>query len=479
MKALRFLPFFKPPAYRGLSARGLRRLAADRPVGQVSPTHVRERLFVARIGAGAALAIVVAGFLLVTYSEAAAQINKDSEPVTIQRPALLMSPVGALPAQDLAKIDRLKLTSKGAFKPDLKAWVDALKTATEGELSSVLYQPPLITFLAQLDPLFEKGQFHPTIARRYFARLKQLPPNTIHRLEKTLEAITEPMGERASKLKCVGYLIQFDRFFPDEAFSRQEGDLLIGRLQSLNPDAIKRWEKAMDTYPSQAAVALATSDGLFEQGRFNQRSFDEALKLTKTPPKAAGAPRTVARAAALAKDAQGEGDAKKATPYYRYTKQKGGLLKVYVYNTAFGDPYEHQFDTTPRSDLPRPGVGSRIINERPFSLWTQHEGHVLQIDLAYPGGTPVVKSVSLDKRKIPLGPEPRLPSPRAGGKQAPAPASEVDPEREAAAKLKLAKMLEKDGLADKAKARYQEILNKYPGSKAAEEARHLLGRMSE
>src|SRR5438270_3005978 len=97
MKALRFLRFINRRANRGPSARELRRMAADKPVRQVLPSHVRERLLFARIGAGAALAIVVAGCLLVTYSEAAAQINKDSKSVTIQRPALLMSPVGALP----------------------------------------------------------------------------------------------------------------------------------------------------------------------------------------------------------------------------------------------------------------------------------------------------------------------------------------------------------------------------------------------
>jgi hypothetical protein len=47
-------------------------------------------------------------------------------------------------------------------------------------------------------------------------------------------------------------------------------------------------------------------------------------------------------------------------------------------------------------------------------------------------------------------------------------------EQEAARKLKLAKMFAADGLVDKAKARYKEIVEKYPGTKAAKEAKELL-----
>jgi S1-C subfamily serine protease len=47
-------------------------------------------------------------------------------------------------------------------------------------------------------------------------------------------------------------------------------------------------------------------------------------------------------------------------------------------------------------------------------------------------------------------------------------------EKDAARKLKLARMLADDGLADKARVRYQEIIDTYPKTKAAAEARELL-----
>jgi hypothetical protein len=49
-------------------------------------------------------------------------------------------------------------------------------------------------------------------------------------------------------------------------------------------------------------------------------------------------------------------------------------------------------------------------------------------------------------------------------------------EEVALAKLKLARMLASEGLETKAQARYQEIVDQYPNTKAAREARKLLGK---
>ena len=51
-------------------------------------------------------------------------------------------------------------------------------------------------------------------------------------------------------------------------------------------------------------------------------------------------------------------------------------------------------------------------------------------------------------------------------------------ERDAARKLRLARMLERDGLVDKAKMRYQEIVDKYPHTKAGKEAHELLEKLA-
>jgi hypothetical protein len=51
-----------------------------------------------------------------------------------------------------------------------------------------------------------------------------------------------------------------------------------------------------------------------------------------------------------------------------------------------------------------------------------------------------------------------------------------DKEEEAASKLKFAKMLADDGLLAKARTRFGEIAEKYPGTRAAEEAQVLLAK---
>ena len=59
------------------------------------------------------------------------------------------------------------------------------------------------------------------------------------------------------------------------------------------------------------------------------------------------------------------------------------------------------------------------------------------------------------------------------------PAAVMTPEDMAHAKLNVAKMFARDGLLDKAKLRYEQILKDYPETKAASEARQLLDEMKE
>ena len=61
----------------------------------------------------------------------------------------------------------------------------------------------------------------------------------------------------------------------------------------------------------------------------------------------------------------------------------------------------------------------------------------------------------------------------------PAPVAPEDKEHEAARKLKLAKRLESDGVKDKAKERYQEIVRKFAGTKAAKEAAERLEKLDQ
>jgi hypothetical protein len=99
----------------------------------------------------------------------------------------------------------------------------------------------------------------------------------------------------------------------------------------------------------------------------------------------------------------------------------------------------------------------------------------------YDGWLKVTKG---DERGWPKGQEPKDAKAKAKDTKAKdaketkaAPADAEKAEKEAAGKLELAKSLLKDGKADKAKARFQEIVDKYPTTKAAEEAKKELDKL--
>jgi S1-C subfamily serine protease len=79
-----------------------------------------------------------------------------------------------------------------------------------------------------------------------------------------------------------------------------------------------------------------------------------------------------------------------------------------------------------------------------------------------------------------LGPVEEAAKPAPAPKPAPAvkPADDADQaEQDAARKLKLARALADDGLVDKARARYEEIIKAHPKTKAAQEAQGLLDKL--
>lgn len=166
------------------------------------------------------------------------------------------------------------------------------------------------------------------------------------------------------------------------------------------------------------------------------------------------------------------GAAAKAPLYYTIEKAKG-KIRVTIHNTPVGD---HEVTITPRPNAPAievTGRGSAVVYQDYCGIQNEVEGHVVLVNMNF--RKTVVRSVTWDERKLPLGrPQPRAPA-RAAADEPPAPVpAKDDPEKEAARKLKLAQLLERDGLADKARARYQEIIDKYPDTKSAGEARRLL-----
>ena len=88
------------------------------------------------------------------------------------------------------------------------------------------------------------------------------------------------------------------------------------------------------------------------------------------------------------------------------------------------------------------------------------------------GEEPAKGKPAAEDKPAPSKPRAAKDKDKAGGAKAEDDADKA--EQQAAAKLKLAKMLQKDGLVQKAKLRYQDIIKTFPNTKAAEEARTLL-----
>jgi hypothetical protein len=84
------------------------------------------------------------------------------------------------------------------------------------------------------------------------------------------------------------------------------------------------------------------------------------------------------------------------------------------------------------------------------------------------------EEISKTPAKTPAKPNPKeTTKPKEEAK--PKPEDSADKvEQEASRKLKFAKMFEADGLVDKAKEKYKEIIQKYPNTQAAKEAEKLL-----
>jgi hypothetical protein len=87
----------------------------------------------------------------------------------------------------------------------------------------------------------------------------------------------------------------------------------------------------------------------------------------------------------------------------------------------------------------------------------------------------------LKKQRIRVNAAPALASSESPGASTPEADRKVEAskaEHAAVGKLKLAKSLAESGLVDKAKPRLQEIVDSYPQTKAAEEARQLLEKLN-
>lgn len=93
-----------------------------------------------------------------------------------------------------------------------------------------------------------------------------------------MNKLLTPLDSHVADLEIVSFLIQLDRLFTEDDFKDDEAKVLLLRLRSLNPRALKKWGQAIDNDPPQVAIMLIQEDLLFNQNQFQEAVLEKLLR---------------------------------------------------------------------------------------------------------------------------------------------------------------------------------------------------------
>ena len=80
------------------------------------------------------------------------------------------------------------------------------------------------------------------------------------------------------RAQTICFLIQSEPLFKGHDFNLEMGKKFLTRIQSISPDAIDIWAKAIDARKTAAALALIEYDSLFDQDRFQEAAFKKEVE---------------------------------------------------------------------------------------------------------------------------------------------------------------------------------------------------------
>jgi S1-C subfamily serine protease len=223
------------------------------------------------------------------------------------------------------------------------------------------------------------------------------------------------------------------------------------------------------------------------------KSHDLAVIELETLPPGAQALHLASREVRLGERVHFLGNPGDSTQLWVFHDAAVRLVNAELIHSKTNDGFENEVDSRVIvTDTPtRPGEsGGPLVNERGELVGVTHGHRVEQVgtketDLGIFIDLPEVKSL-LESKTLLAKASPHEP-PASVGEPAkspadkstadkPAPRAEEDPEETAARRLKLARSLAKDGLIDRARERYKEIVKQFPRTKAAAEAKELLAK---
>lgn len=171
------------------------------------------------------------------------------------RPGLLGAGVAVLPKHEFDKIGSRDL-SNISITANFQNWASALRKASGKNYSDVQCNLALVTFLPQVDSLWNGKQFQSSRLDSMIKRLQSLPPESVQAWRDELNKLLAQWGSSVDELEMIGYLIQLDGLFDDHIFSREQSETMMKRLRSLDPKSVENRAKTADCYSGQAAIML-------------------------------------------------------------------------------------------------------------------------------------------------------------------------------------------------------------------------------
>ncbi len=119
------------------------------------------------------------------------------------------------------------------------------------------------------------------ISKKLVNRLQSLKPFDVDNWQDGFQIVR---GQQPRKSVTALYLIPVDQLFQSDQYSTENGKKYLLRLKSIPKEAIDRWEKEVDKYGGfdmDAAMNIILVDMFFEEERFNQEVYDEAVRSLK------------------------------------------------------------------------------------------------------------------------------------------------------------------------------------------------------
>lgn len=171
------------------------------------------------------------------------------------RPGVLGAGVAVLPKHEFDKIGSRDL-SNISTAANFQNWASALRSASGKSYSDVQCNLALVTFLPQVDSLWNGKQFQPSRFDALIKRLQSLPSESVQVWQGEMNKLISSLGSSVDELEMTGYLIQADALYDGDVFRPAKSEAALKRLRSMDANSIQSWAKTNDCYYGQAAIML-------------------------------------------------------------------------------------------------------------------------------------------------------------------------------------------------------------------------------